>query len=105
MGHGKQVRSLLQLYVDIEHTGRNAAFYEKFNTRYVVGGMLSAALFDCCSVADLSRERCQETWRQLPHIKMVSKRPTQGSRHNNKRPTQGSRHNNKRPTQGSRHNN
>jgi hypothetical protein len=36
-----QVRSVLQLYVDIEHTSRNNAFYEKYNLRYSMGDLLS----------------------------------------------------------------
>ena len=35
-----QVRSLLSLFVDIEHTDRSNAFYEKFNTRYRTGEIL-----------------------------------------------------------------
>ena len=35
-----QVSSLIQLYVDMEHTGRNAAFYEKFSTRHMIGQIL-----------------------------------------------------------------
>ncbi|KAK9806446.1 hypothetical protein WJX73_007867 [Symbiochloris irregularis] len=35
------VRSLIQLYVDMEHTGRNTAFYEKFSTRHSIGQILS----------------------------------------------------------------
>lgn len=31
------VKSLIQLYVDIEHTDRHNAFYEKFNIRYEIG--------------------------------------------------------------------
>eukprot|EP00884_Botryococcus_braunii_P021437 jgi/Botrbrau1/7978/Bobra.384_2s0006.1 len=34
------VRSLLKLYADIEHTGRNQAFYEKFGCRQVIGEIL-----------------------------------------------------------------
>ena len=37
---GLQVSSLVQLYVDMEHTGRNAAFYEKFSTRHMIGQIL-----------------------------------------------------------------
>ena len=37
---GVQVSSLVQLYVDMEHTGRNAAFYEKFSTRHMIGQIL-----------------------------------------------------------------
>lgn len=36
------MRSLIQLYVDMEHTGRNTAFYEKFSTRHAIGTILSA---------------------------------------------------------------
>ena len=39
-----QVRSLIQLYVDMEHTGRNTAFYEKFSTRHAIGQILSESL-------------------------------------------------------------
>ena len=32
--HCLQVRGLLQLFHDVEHTDRSNTFYEKFNTRY-----------------------------------------------------------------------
>lgn len=35
-----QVSSLIQLYVDIEHTGRHASFHEKFETRHMIGQIL-----------------------------------------------------------------
>lgn len=44
-----QVRSLLKLYADIEHTGRNQAFYEKFGCRQVVGEILGEASVLCFS--------------------------------------------------------
>uniref|UniRef100_A0A061QXI9 RING-type E3 ubiquitin transferase n=1 Tax=Tetraselmis sp. GSL018 TaxID=582737 RepID=A0A061QXI9_9CHLO len=34
------VPSLLRLYVDVEHTGRNTEFYEKFNIRHNIGEIL-----------------------------------------------------------------
>jgi len=37
-----QVRNLLQLYVDVEHTGRDAQFIEKFEQRERMGELLSA---------------------------------------------------------------
>lgn len=37
---GMQVRNVLQLYVDIEHTSRSNAFYEKYNLRYSMGDLL-----------------------------------------------------------------
>ena len=36
-----QVRNVLQLYVDVEHTGRNAEFIEKFEQRERMGELLS----------------------------------------------------------------
>ena len=38
------MESLFQLYVDIERTSRNNAFYEKFNARYRIGEVLGAPL-------------------------------------------------------------
>lgn len=38
---GNMVRSLIALYVDIERTDRNNAFYEKFNTRYQIGVVMA----------------------------------------------------------------
>ena len=35
-----QVRGLLQLFHDVEHTDRSNTFYEKFNTRYKAGEIL-----------------------------------------------------------------
>ena len=35
-----QVRSLLSLFVDIEHTDRSNTFYEKFRTRSLIGEIL-----------------------------------------------------------------
>ncbi len=43
------MRSLIQLYVDMEHTGRNTAFYEKFSTRHAIGQILSGPSF-CCFI-------------------------------------------------------
>lgn len=43
----RQVRSLIQLYVDMEHTGRNTAFYEKFSTRHAIGQILSMLSWPC----------------------------------------------------------
>ena len=37
-----QVRNVLQLYVDVEHTGRDAEFIEKFEQRERMGELLSA---------------------------------------------------------------
>ena len=39
---GMQVRNVLQLYVDVEHTGRDAQFIEKFEQRERMGELLSA---------------------------------------------------------------
>lgn len=36
------MRNVLQLYVDVEHTGRNAEFVEKFEQRERMGELLSA---------------------------------------------------------------
>lgn len=44
---GVQVRSVLQLYVDIEHTSRNNAFYEKYNLRYSMGELLRKSPYPC----------------------------------------------------------
>ncbi len=35
-----QVRGLLQLFYDIEHTDRHNTFFEKFTTRYKAGEIL-----------------------------------------------------------------
>jgi hypothetical protein len=42
-----QVRNVLQLYVDIEHTSRSNAFYEKYNLRYSMGELLGAPAHPC----------------------------------------------------------
>lgn len=41
------MRSVLQLYVDIEHTSRNNAFYEKYNLRYSMGELLRKLPYPC----------------------------------------------------------
>lgn len=38
---GHMVKSLIELYVDIEHTDRHNAFYEKFSIRYEIGELAS----------------------------------------------------------------
>ena len=38
---------MLQLYVDIEHTSRSNAFYEKYNLRYSMGELLRAPIHTC----------------------------------------------------------
>ena len=47
-----QVRNVLQLYVDVEHTGRNAEFIEKFEQRERMGELLSAHSMSSCLCAE-----------------------------------------------------
>ena len=65
-----QVRSLLSLFVDIEHTDRSNTFYEKFRTRSLIGEILGG--LTCINIifyrfnsqyamvlcADLNNPRC-----------------------------------------------
>lgn len=91
-----QVRSLLKLYADIEHTGRNQAFYEKFGCRQVIGEVLGeapvvrfvpgSALRACHCVPVLSdqlgsrpsctaqhrRQPCAPTFRMITIVKCVT---------------------------------
>ena len=43
---------MLQLYVDVEHTGRNAEFIEKFEQRERMGELLSAPSASSCLCAE-----------------------------------------------------
>ena len=43
---------MLQLYVDVEHTGRNAEFIEKFEQRERMGELLSAPSTSSCLCAE-----------------------------------------------------
>lgn len=68
-----QVRSLLSLFVDIEHTDRSNAFYEKFSTRHKIGEILgqprsphaacsspAALKFTVrCDTAEIFRKACE----------------------------------------------
>lgn len=69
-----QVRSVLQLYADIEHTSRNNAFYEKYNLRYSMGELLcEAAAHASCLTSyrvALQARACRAVMLNLPVSQM-----------------------------------
>ena len=68
-----QVRNVLQLYVDIEHTSRSNAFYEKYNLRYSMGELLRARLLATLPSASAGRT-CLAGWQGLPSDAVCAKR-------------------------------
>lgn len=50
------LHALMMLYVDMEHTGRNSAFYDKFNTREIISRIMKTLMLNSIHRTNLERE-------------------------------------------------